>query len=454
MMDKKNVKVIITISMLFIVLYAITYTYEDVECITKWAITFLDVVREGRISGYADAILESGIGSNYSVSLNIIDAIWLLPVYFVQMIKGSEVDLVYYCTWLKVPIALAALGCAVVTSRIGEKFDLITEDNRALFYVVFLMSPLVLISEMLKGQVDSISLFFFLLGFLSMLDGKYEKMAVFVSVSLLIKGLVIMYFIPVLLLVLSDKIGKLIKTGLISISLPIMNSLITGLFFPGYSKMSMDRELSLDHLEFFFKKSFLIGQTPVFLCVYVLICLFAMYKCVTQTVKTNDFILYPFVVFLSFLVLNKWYDQYLLYGLPFMILILMKYGSKMVFYISNIMITYGLWITIPFKSKSITNYLYWDGLVNHIFRRVPNYLVLQDIFYEKFPMLDGRMAMVGAAIYTAGLMFPLLLLLHKKYNKTEETEYQYIHLVKASYPWLVMLPAAVFLVLTYKLAFV
>ena len=78
-------KLLIVIGAVLVFLYAFTVNHVDCNTITTWGYDLLESIRHGSFRDYPTFTYEAhNMATNYSLVSNMINAIWLLPVYIID----------------------------------------------------------------------------------------------------------------------------------------------------------------------------------------------------------------------------------------------------------------------------------------------------------------------------------------------------------------------------------
>ena len=138
--------------------------------------------------------------ANYGMFINILNAIWVLPLYIAERVRGGNIlDLFAARIWGKIFIVLL-LGLSVIyVDKLANlmKYD---EKRRNYLKVLYVCSPLVIMPVCQVAQFDILGLLFCLIAIYRILKEDRKGFYVFFVLAVLSKDLPFLVLLPVLLL--------------------------------------------------------------------------------------------------------------------------------------------------------------------------------------------------------------------------------------------------------------
>jgi hypothetical protein len=305
MMQKKQYeKNLIGLGVLLSILYAFFVNHVDCNTITTWGYDLLESLRLHDASNFPVYTYEThSMPCNYNLFVNILTAVWLSPVYLLQTVLGANWNLVIFDTWYKVFV----LG--IHFANIGLFYRILgnmhwEERRKKLAVGLYMMSAVVLVAVVGKGQVDNLSLFFLLCGVLFLQQEKYTKMSLLLGLSLCTKPFTVLAIVPMYLLLLEKRHWKVVKDGIILAIPYAIDAVITRIWMPRYSEMvALTSEMFKDafgtsRIEGIFQTR--LNQTLLFFAVALILCFICMQKGIHHRVKPKDYLLYPTLLYMAY----------------------------------------------------------------------------------------------------------------------------------------------------------
>lgn len=186
---------VIIVSIISAILFAHIY---DVSVLAIWWKTLLNCIREGNFSEYQHVLATMNLENNYPLFLNIVASIWVLPIHIILNIFHLESHLWLYILWIKLLLILSNLGIARIMQLILEHSG-VNRQKQISISLIFLLSPFVQFYSIGMGQIDSLGLFFVLLGFLSLQKESYANFIIFSIISILLKPFVVFIIVPLII---------------------------------------------------------------------------------------------------------------------------------------------------------------------------------------------------------------------------------------------------------------
>lgn len=204
---KQEEKISIITAGILTVLFGFTVSHVDCNTITTWGYDLLDAISKGRFMEFpVFTYQQHGMPTNYSLFVNAIVAIWLLPLYIIQKLIGATWSILVYDTWFKCfHLVIHTCNLLLLNRIIEKKFD--EQKLRRIFLFCYMTSAVVLVTVLGKGQVDNFVVFFSLLGILLLSKKRTAWAMILWGCAFCIKPFVILLMVPFLLLYMG-RVGR------------------------------------------------------------------------------------------------------------------------------------------------------------------------------------------------------------------------------------------------------
>lgn len=304
----------------------------DVWQITDWGTALLECIFRGDPKGYVDALVATnGMGCNYTIIINIVNAVWFLPVFLFGKINGQQFGTETYAVSEKLLILCVVFISIYVFLDILSLLGIENGVKRQTL-ILFLSSAFLQFGCIGFGQIDIFSVLFFLLFARNAIKGNFIPMMLFASFAFCFKGIIIVVLLPILLLLLSDDMMKLVKGGALLCVGPVISKLLS-LPFPGYDRMVKQVNATYGFAERFGLRN--LQGASVLLILFCIICFVCYYKGQSKQVIWYDYILLPMSVFTGFLFFFIWHPQWLIIPLVFLLAMGLMVERKELFLLIN-----------------------------------------------------------------------------------------------------------------------
>ncbi|MCR5209410.1 MAG: hypothetical protein K6C99_04305 [Lachnospiraceae bacterium] len=270
--------------------------------------------------------------ANYGMFINIINAVWVLPLYIAERLRGGNIlDAFAARLWGKLFIVLL-LGLTVI--YVDKLAALLKYDDKRRNYlkVLYVCSPLVIMPVCQVAQFDILGLLFCLIAVYRILQEDKKGFFLFFVLAVLSKDLPFLVLLPVLLLFeknLFKLVGIVVSPFLIDklLELPFKLADPAGI----YSKKSR-LWMMVDFLTR--SRVNLLGgvEIPVIFLAMCALCMWAYYqnaKDLSEERKQKIAIMLAAVGMLPMLLLTKANAYWCLYSVPFCLLLVMSREKKL-----------------------------------------------------------------------------------------------------------------------------
>lgn len=198
---------IIIIFILSFLLMLVSYAYGDILVTTRHSINFWKILFDGNILKFYDLnILASGndffnsiYGCYYNIVTYIIFAVWNMPLSILFNFTSIDVMNNQLCIiYMKLLPVLFLFLSAKVLSRIMKEIK-VEEGLRKICIFLFFSSVITLVSVLVLGQYDIISIYFQLLSLLAYVKNDDKKFLLWSSIAFCCKYFSILIFLPLLI---------------------------------------------------------------------------------------------------------------------------------------------------------------------------------------------------------------------------------------------------------------
>ncbi|MCR4796985.1 MAG: hypothetical protein K5853_00870 [Lachnospiraceae bacterium] len=307
-------------SVLLAFLCALLLWHPDTRSIVNWGYDLLQCLFGGQLSNFPAYTYEThGLATNYTLFVNTVTAIWLLPVYNIEMFSGMQIAIEIYEVWYKILLFATAFLCGWLLD-IGirnrrPKKGLWTkepdEDKQDSYFArgLYYSSGILLISVLGKGQVDIFSLFFMLGGAGYFQKRKYAKMSLLFGMAVLIKPFPLVIILPVLLLLIKEIRYRVIPCGVLTLVPMAADHLLTRLLMPEYrayvaiTSRAFKETFGFSRVEQLFAVK--LGNISLFFAAMGMLCIASLYLGMMEKTKTRHYI---FFAVLSYVILSAFYS--------------------------------------------------------------------------------------------------------------------------------------------------
>ena len=252
----KNVQwlnVILIIGIIITSLVSVFFlTHGDNRIIALWGRDFFYSIINGCVDTFADrSMTELHLAANYSLLTYVILALLYVPVYIVELISHVTADtdalMVYYNLWMVLLLIPLAKGLIDV-------FILKVNKTQTFFLVAFIMlSPVMQVAEIGKGQIDIIGLIFMVYAYKAYLQDDRFVMCILIGIGCLLKPYCILMFAPMVIdYILSNKFLEWLKGVLIVIGLYVIQYGLEYLLLGHYMELRKESDVSFLDTYFLF----------------------------------------------------------------------------------------------------------------------------------------------------------------------------------------------------------
>ena len=301
--DKKE-KVLVGITFVISLLYIFTVSQIDNNTIAMWGYDLLSSIFDGAISRYPEYTYEiHTMPNNYSLFDSVITATFLSPVFLVEHFAGIAINSIIYDIWFKVLILAIHIIDIIIFYNLLDalKFD---HAKKVKGIVLYMLSAIVCICVVGKGQIDIYTVTFIMLGALCFIKKKYIYMSVLLGLAFLTKPFALLVIVPFYLLSIYKFRERVFLYAIISIIPYIIDYTLTRILMPGYFEMKelnaqiYKEALGSTRVEELF--SLQINSVYVFLAVVIVICFIALRKGKNEDVTITDYLFYPTLMYIAY----------------------------------------------------------------------------------------------------------------------------------------------------------
>ena len=303
--------------------------HVDALSISNWAYDLLTCVKNGDISGFPAYTYEThGLATNYSLAVNVINAIWLSPLFLIEQISTVKFSEFLFMLWYKILllIVVAAGGKLFRDLLVMKGID---AEKRKIAVGLYFSSAIVSVAVLGKGQIDIYALFFLLLGTRYFLKEKYMTMSLLWGCAILIKPFPILMILPVLLLLGAKEKEGIFLYGLLTLVPFSMDKVITDICMPSYQTyVDMTSQAFAETFGFTrFSQLFSVsvGNIQLFGAGMFLICLYCYYLGRNDEVKEWHYTVFPALSYILLCAFESSTNYWYVCVLPLLIYMGMKY---------------------------------------------------------------------------------------------------------------------------------
>ena len=442
--DKHKLKIIFFVTTLIIqFILFFCYIYPDVCITTVHGINFWDCLFNGNIREFYNYNLNAELVAGtyhgvfpayYDFMIYIIFAIWDFPLWLIKKVFHIDyiLNTLFGIIWSKLIVLLFLFLTLIVFYKIINFLQENRETNRKVTYL-FLTSIFLTAYICLLGQYDIIPIFFILLAIYFGVRNNTVLFVLFFSIAIPIKTFAFFPFIVLLLYKEKNVLKDLLY---------IICSLCPMLFF----RWLIPSEGG-NNIDFFYNFLFqnridlMHGGLPVFVIVFVLLCLYSYLKKPSDNQQQfcKEMIFLSFLSFISFLATCYTFPYWFMYMVPFLYLIIayspQNYGINMLletfmgFFVVIGQIFTFYWC---FSSDIVSNMLLSRILPSRTSEYLSAPLILEHILGESvYSTISSLILPVCSAVFIALVIF--FIYINNPWKDPETKLYTDSHLSKIFY---------------------
>ena len=409
---KKPSKLLWALLVIVTVFCYITFNHGDITATATHGKDLLDLTLKGQFFNFYDVTQSTAV---YYIPLYIIFAIWSIPVYIIYAILNiplwGVIDYAginfYLLMWYKLLPVLFCIGTSVILYKIGINIGM--NSNKAKWMVfVFLSFPILIFSQYVFGQYDSICMFFTTLSLYYYLQKKYYKFAGVMSIAATLKLFPIFIFIPLVLL-FEKRIIHIIKYLLIGLS----GVIVSNLLFTNSPAFGTAKDFAGGMIDRFFVSGIntAYGILSYFIILFLGICVFAYLKQVKDRYEYIQWATYiPLAVYSLFFMFILWHPQWAILLVPFLVLSMFINNNNKISIILNIIISIAyLLLVVSVFTNNVDELLVNLGVMPLLFNKTLGIGGKLQMFFAKIPFMSTQMYMTlffGCLLINLILKFP------------------------------------------------
>lgn len=381
-------------------LYALMFAHGDGLVITEWSRDLLYCIFNFNISGFMPYLTEVYHPTNYNFLMLLLVAVWMLPVHLIGLLFGFTDMVEPYLFWYKLGLAIVCILTAFLIARIIEEFGSNPKDKG--YGLLFILSPLVWLAVVGMGQADAIENLLYTASLYYCLKKEPEKMMLFASCSIMIKGLSIFLIAPMIVLFLSSERKDIIKYTALFISVPVLDLFIENFLLIGYSYGKSEMATQFDKAKLLHQADQW-GFNLTLLCV-MLVCGICLFKGLCDEVKDMDYVIYPLISYLGVAFFLGWNPQYVIFLLVPILILLSELGSSFLTLLIQGGMDVGFVVyTLIVYARGIDNTMLVEGPLKYYIERDKKTLPIARDFIGKYiawtdAYFYGKTIFVGAIL--------------------------------------------------------
>ena len=444
MREKNGGKILVGAGLLLAISYTFLIGHIDGNTITHWAYDLLDSIRLGNLRDFpVFTTQQHGMSCNYTLFTNVINAIWLSPLFLIDHMFHMNLDGAYLI-WYKVFVFITALLNGYLLGRV-LKYENSEEGYIYLAQGLYLTSALLVFSVIGKGQVDGITLTFLLFGIFSIQKGKQFMPSIWFGLGVLVKPYFIIMSVPVLLLYYGRRRWKSLPYGVLFLLPSFFNRVITNLLMPQYQEYVdlTSREYAeftgisrLDEL--FSLKS---GEVAIFWLLVVLLCCVCFYMSMEGQVEKKHYYLVGILAYSIMAVCVSTTAYWYIVIIPLVLLLAKDWNSKYWLGLIFAMVNIGVLIYGILGERNIAPSLNYSI--------IPQFTDYHDLGFivEKLGKYYPYVKMFASTLIAAGIILVLVIdLMESKKGKDAVKNYTIGQSVCFALPGVVLLFYEVFVI--------
>lgn len=389
----------------------LSFNHGDIVVTSTHGEDLLSLILKGQFLNFYDYTQSTAV---YLIPIYIIFAIWSIPINIIFAIFNIPIWGVidygginfYMLMWYKLLPVIFTVLSALVLYKIGRYVGM--KDGKAKWMVfVFMSIPILVFSQFIFGQYDSICMFFTLLSFYYFLQKKYYKFAILMSIAITFKMFALFLFIPLVLL-FEKRFWHILKYLLIG----LFGTIFCNLLFMGSPGFTDAKNFTGNMFQRFFYSGIptVYGVVSLFILILIGICVFAYLKKIDEHDKFSFYnwsIYICLAIYSSLFMSILWHPQWLLILTPFIVLAAFMNDNLKTSIILNITASIGyLLIVVTYFAGNVDELLINRGIFAQIFQHT---LPMQGhiaSFLTRFSFLNNN---VFVTIFFASLLINLII---------------------------------------------
>lgn len=393
----------------------VTFNHGDITATATHGKDLLDLTLRGQFFNFYDYTQSTAV---YYIPLYIIFAIWSIPVYIVYAIFNipmwgvldySGINF-FLLMWYKLLPVLFTLGTALILYKIGIYVGMKTNKAKWMVFV-FLSFPILIFSQYIFGQYDSICMFFTTLALYYYLQKKYYKFSGIMAIAATLKLFPLFIFIPLILLV-EKRVIHIIKYLAIGVS----GVIVSNLLFINSPAFNTAKDFAGGMIDRFFASGVTTsyGVLSYFLILFLGVCVFAYLKYPKEKYEYIQWATYiPLVVYSFFFMFILWHPQWAIILVPFLVLSMFINNNNKISIILNILLSIAyILLVVSVFTNNVDELLINMGVMPLLFNKTLGIGGKLQIFFGKIPFMSTQMYMT---LFFGCLLINLIL----KYPKKE-----------------------------------
>lgn len=405
-------KKILIFAFVVCLLYVFTIAQIDCNTITTWGYDLLDSIRIGSLRDFPTYTYEMHqMPTNYSLFVNVITGVWIAPLFILDKAIGLFLSMLTYDIWYKVLILGLFILDLYIFNKIMKKmgFDENKRD-RGLYY--YMLSTVLCITVLGKGQVDLLSVTFVMAGVLFFMEERYVFMSLFLGVALCTKPFVILIIVPMYLLMISKRQWKVLISSIITLIPFGIDMFLSKFFLRDYYPM---KDLTSQMFKEAFGESRIeqifdlrINHVLVFFAAAIIICFIALRIGRTRTAKVKDYLLLTSMLYIAYGIFVSDACYWFIVIIPALIVMGLSYKHiqdfELLYFGSNLGVVIYIYYIEGYRRPG-TNYTFFDymGLKNRSL-----------MLYDAFSSYKAEIYRVGATLFTICMLLICIVYIFEK----------------------------------------
>ncbi len=328
----KPLKIEWIILAIILIISFILFLHPDILATSTHGRLLLEQTLEGKFFNFYDYTQGTAV---YLIFIYIIFAIWSIPVLIIYNIFNINFwemfdygTMNYYTSmWYKLLPVIFAILTGIILIKIVKEIGLSKSKQKWTLFL-FLCSPILIFTQFIFGQYDSICMFFTMLSIYYYIKKDYYKFAGFMSLAIPLKLFPIFIFIPLILLV-EKRIFHIIKYFAIG----IVGYILCNVLFMGSPAFTEAKTFTSNMFDRFFLAGIpsFSGIISLFILIFMGVCLYCYNKKidVNNKYECGSYTIYiGLIIYSSFFMFVLWHPQWVILLVPFLILSLMISENK------------------------------------------------------------------------------------------------------------------------------
>lgn len=334
--QKNTIGIIFRLYLLAVIAVSLYFfnQFYDLSITTLHAHDFLDCLFSGKAHQFYSIALEKSVNGGYfgngpemdaafyNPLVYILISILILPAYIFIKIFRFSVESGIYNEYARLLLIAMSFWVAYILYKTVNliKDKSVSYEN---IHMLFIGSPIFILTTIMSAQYDIFMVLLSSYAVYYYVQKKYWSFTIFTAIAACLKPFSLVYFFPMIILAHKDVIKIALKS--IVVVLPyVMTNKIAGWIDIGYTQSLNLRDETYDFMGRLFAATIKggIGEISLFILAYCIICVVVLLVDFEEKNKNTMGVILGIVSYIAFFTFVEYHTQWLVYVMPFVVLIL------------------------------------------------------------------------------------------------------------------------------------